>query len=120
MQLWAEVYLWYQEAPNAFRLTSEERRQLDKSNQVYREQLPGEEEILQAFNWELPFEEWGTFSATEVRMQVLGAERFSLQQIGRALAKIAWEDERVMMIHSKKFHRKDYRLPLRQVVINGV
>lgn len=113
VQLWAEVYLWWRQAPRGFRLTAVERAHLEELNRGYRTSLPGEEEIVEAFNWELPREQWGTFTPTALRTQLFFTDaRISSQQVGRALARLAREDKRVEV--SIKTHTKTriYKLPI--------
>lgn len=112
IQLWAEIYAFWKMFPQGFRLTGEERGQLDKSNQSYREMLPGEEEILQAFNWELPIELWGQFTPAEIKQFLFRNERITAQQIGRALAKLAREDSRIEYAVNSRSRVKLYLLPL--------
>lgn len=116
VQLWAEVYSWWLKEPQGFRLTAEERCALDKANRVYREMLPGEEEIRQAFNWDIPFEQWGWFTATELRRQLFEIERLSPQQIGRTLAKLVREDERIDSSRNGHSKVKMFRLPIRKAL----
>ncbi len=112
IQLWAEIYAFWKMFPHGFRLTAEERGQLDRSNQSYREMLPGEEEILQAFNWELPTELWGRFTPAEIKQFLFRNERITAQQIGRALAKLAREDCRIKYAVNSRSRVKLYLLPL--------
>ncbi len=112
VQLWAEVYLWWKQEPQGFRLTPAERRALDMANQTYRELLPGEDEVLQAFNWDLPSEQWGRFSPSELKWLLFGGERITAQQIGRALAKLAREDSRITFTTAQRVKR--YCLPIRK------
>lgn len=65
VQLWAEVYLWWWESPQGFRLSRTEREHLNQLNQQYQEALPGEEEIRQALDFDLPVEAWKEFSAAQ-------------------------------------------------------
>ena len=70
IQVWAEAVTWWRADPQSFRLTPEERNMLDQANVVYRVLLPGEEEIRQALDWDLPPEQWGQFTSTEIKWQV--------------------------------------------------
>ena len=97
VQLWAEVYRWWQENPQKFRLSDDEKLQLDKENQQYRELLPMEEEIRQALNFDLPPARWCEFSASELGKQLyFGQFRpGDTGKIGRVLTKLAREDRRI-------------------------
>lgn len=110
VQLWGEAVTWWVENPQGFRLTTEERGSLEASNRRYRELLPGEEEIRQAFNFELPVEKWGEFSGAELRGQLSCLDRTTSQQVGRVLSKLAREDERITRRIRAGYPL--YRLPL--------
>lgn len=94
-QLWAEALCWWQAEPQGFRLSLEERQALDRANRPYREQLPCEEELRQLLDWELPPEEWGWFTASDLRLRMFGCGNATAAQIGRVLAKLEREDDRV-------------------------
>ena len=111
IQLWREVYNWYGENPEGFRLTKAEQATLNERNQDFREPLPGEEEIRQALNWDLPPERWGEFSATDLaRRLFINPSSSTIRQTGRAISKIAREDERIKsrILHGVRL----YSLPL--------
>ena len=114
VQLWGEAVTWWVQNPQGFRLTAEERGRLEASNRRYRELLPGEEEIRQAFNFELPMERWGEFSGSELRGQLLFLDRTTTQQVGRVLAKLAREDERITRRTLDGYPL--YRLPLLKAI----
>lgn len=112
IQLWAEVYGWWQESPQSYHLTPDERLTLDRSNSRYREALPGEEEIRQALNFDLPADQWGEFSSTQLRdtLYSLRNNGVSVRQVGRALSKLVREDKR---LGSRLLNGiKRYRLPI--------
>jgi len=112
IQLWAEVYTLWKANPQGYRLTVEERQKLEQSNRQFREALRGEEEIRQAFNFNLPPGQWAEYSASQVRT-VLCSSLFgqvSTRQIGRVLAKLEREDTRIT---SRTLHGYQiYRIPL--------
>lgn len=104
VQLWAEVLRWWQAEPQGFRLSPEERQALDRANRPYREQLPCEEELRQLLDWELPLEEWRWFTASDLRLRMFGCGNATAAQIGRVLAKLEREDDRI-----KKKMKDGYR-----------
>jgi len=113
VQLWAEVYLWWKLDPQGFRLSPTERAHLEELNRGHREFLPGEEEILEAFNWDLPLDQWGTFTSTTLKNRVFFTNsRVTAQQVGRVLAKLTREDERITVIENTRSRVKSYRLPI--------
>lgn len=118
IQLWAEVYLWWWESPNGFRLSCVEREHLNELNRQHREMLPGEEEIRLALNWDLPLEQWGKFTSTDIRRQLFMSNGGpTVQQIGRALAKLEREEKQITYTEAHKI--KTYTLPLKNVLTNG-
>lgn len=112
IQLWAEIYAYWKMGILSFRLNAEDRAVLDEANKAYREMLPGEEELMQAFNWDLPLKLRGRFTPTEVKRFLFGNDRITAQQIGRALAKLAREDSRIECTTNSHNHAKLYLLPL--------
>lgn len=73
---------------NGFRLSHVEREHLNALNQQHRELLPGEEEISQAMDFNLPSEQWKEFSASQFVKLVLYVEGVTSRQAGRVLAKL--------------------------------
>lgn len=113
VQLWAEVYLWWQLAPQGFRLSHIERAHLEELNRGHREFLPGEEEILEAFNWDIPLDQWGEFTPATLRNRVFFTNsRVTVQQVGRVLAKLAREDERITFSENTRSRVRVYKLPI--------
>lgn len=115
IQLWSEAVTWWRANPQGFRLSQGEKCALDDSNRQFREALPGEEEIRLALNFELPVERWGEFSASQLQSQLYTAlDRVSSSQVGRALAKLEREDER---LKSRTLHGiRLYRLPIPRTI----
>lgn len=112
IQLWAEIRAYWRMGLANFRLNAEDRAMLDAANQPYREMLPGEEELMQAFNWELPAGCWGRFTPAEIKRLLFGYDRISPQQIGRVLAKLEREDARITHTTNSRSRVKLYLLPL--------
>ena len=117
VQLWAEVYLWWWENPQGFRLSRTEREHLNQLNQQYQEALPGEEEVRQMLDFDLPTEAWKEFSASQFVKLFLYGEGITTRQAGRVLAKLAREDKRITK------RTKDgctlYRLPIKNPAQSG-
>lgn len=113
-QLWAEVYVLWKENPQEFRLKTQERHELNAANRRFREMLPGEEEIREALNFDLPPDKWIEVSASGLQQQLLGRlDRLTVVQIGRALVKISREDGRITFKRPQNI--KIYRLPVAQM-----
>ena len=120
IQLWAEVYGWWQSDPQCFRLSRMERLHLEELNREYREFLPGEEEILEALDWELPPERWGDFTPKALRDRVFFLNnRVTVQQVGRVLAKLARADRRIKFTVNSISKSKTYRLPILATSVAG-
>ena len=108
IQLWVQTYLHYSDNPQGFRLTGEERNILEKSNFRYSKTVDFELEIRRLFNYDLPAENWGRFSAAELTDLIL--PRPAANKLGLALAKIEREDPRIKGNIVKGF--KKYTLPI--------
>ncbi|MDO4517308.1 MAG: VapE family protein [Bacillota bacterium] len=110
-QLWSEVYALYVQDVGGFRLTPEERAALAVSNRSFRVPAPGEDDIQSRFNFSLPETSWGEFLAAELRLQFRDQlQGFTSRRIGRTLAKMVDEDDRLSSRTLKG--RTYYRLPI--------
>lgn len=94
-QMWAQVYEQYYKAdPQGFRLTIEERANLEKSNEKYSKPIPGEIEIMDALNWEQDVSKWRWYKTSELK-DTLKLFRITPAQIGKALTRISTRDLRI-------------------------
>lgn len=119
IQLWAEVYIWWWESPNGFRLSRVEREHLNELNQQHREMLPGEEEIRLALDWDLPPEQWGRFTSTDIKRQLFPFDNsMTAAKIGRVLAKLEREDKRIEKSILDGITRRT--LPLKNTTVPGL
>lgn len=119
IQLWREVYeTLYLPDPQGFRLTTEERRVLEHDNVVrYTVPLPAEDEIMSLVDLTLPESQWKYYKAGQIKLEFAHTvlfQRYSVQQIGRALAAIARKHEKVKVTSSKG--SLSYKLPLKNTV----
>lgn len=91
--LWAEVYSWYLENPVGFRLTHEEREQLNKINSEFRILSTEERVILDCLDWEQPLEDWRERTSTQIASDILSesGQRISPQKVGSALKNLGYE-----------------------------
>lgn len=113
-QLWAEVYLLWQAAPQGFRLSPAERSTLEGLNRAYREPIKGEEEVRELLDYDLPLEQWGKFTPGQVcRILRISSSRLTPQEVGRVLAKLAREDESITFSENPHKHTKTYTLPIK-------
>lgn len=84
-QLWIQAYNEIKNNPQGFRLTPEERIELDKRNNDYSEFVPCEEEITLKMNFDTQIrEKWTT---TELNERIFD-NKSSATLIGRAVTKI--------------------------------
>lgn len=108
IQIWAQMRQEYLTTPNAFRLTKEERQQLESVNTAYTRSLDFEDELRDMLNYDLPGEQWGEFTSAQVASRL--EAKPSANRLGRVLAKLTGEDGR---IKSRILNgRRLYRLPL--------
>jgi len=84
-QLWFQVYALYKKDHKGFRLTDEERAQLESDNMEFQALLPFETEVREALDWSLPVEKWEWWRASEFMPYV---PRASAVQIGKVFARL--------------------------------
>lgn len=66
-QLWFQVYdTWLEAGTQSYRLSRDEQKLLNARNATGMEELPGEEELLEILDPDLPEEQWTFASATEL------------------------------------------------------
>lgn len=107
-QLWAQAVSLWKMNPDGFRLDNSEKKGLTQANSQFREVLPGEEEIRQALNYDLPQSQWGEFSSCELKGQLFGRlDHLTSSQVGRALSKIEGEDSSITarVLKGVRLHR---------------
>ena len=92
-QLWRQVYeqLYLKDA-QGFRLTAEEREELQRANMKHNKPLPGETEILDKLDWDAS-SGWDWYRTTDIKESL--CLHIDARQIGRALTRIAERDPRV-------------------------
>lgn len=110
-QLWAQVYVLYQQNPQGFRLDGVSRAALEAVNAQYTRALDYELELRDMLNYDLPVEQWGEFTAAEISARL--STRPPANRLGRVLAKLANEDKRVTsrLIDGRRL----YRLPMQKM-----
>lgn len=108
MQLWVQVYeQFYLKNPQGFRLTAEEREQLQRDNAQYSKPLPGEIELNDSLEWNCPVSKWSWYRTTTIK-QALNLP-VTAAQLGKVLTKLANNDSRIQMKAPK--NQKQYLLP---------
>ena len=86
-QIWAQSTAQFQKDKNAFRLTRTEMQQLNADNRQFAKLLPFEQEVLDSFNFEMPFAQWKWLTASDIGARAT-AGRASAAQIGQVLTKL--------------------------------
>ena len=91
LQLWRQIKIMCENNPNEFRLTKEERRQLEARNCQHEKPLKAQEEIEDIFadaeNDSEGFE-WRYTTVSEFKVEYNSLSRYTVEQIGRALDKL--------------------------------
>lgn len=108
MQLWVQIYeQFYLKNPQGFRLTAEEREQLQRDNAQYSKPLPGEIELYDSLEWNYTVSKWNWYRTTTIK-QALNLP-VTAAQLGKVLTKLASNDSRIQMKAPK--NQKQYLLP---------
>ena len=110
-QLWAQVYsTLYLKDKNGFRLTDKEQKLLQQENEQYAMPLPGELELRDLLDFDMPEDNWPRLTTTELMQAMPRTCRITTNQLGRIVHKLAKEDNRVRITRPKNKVR--YYLPL--------
>ena len=86
LQLWAQVYEQYHHDKSGFRLTPEEREQLEQRNGTHRKLLKGEAEILDILN-SAENNEWKDTTVTNFKACYRALDKYSVEEVGKVLNK---------------------------------
>lgn len=114
IRLWVQVYQeWLEKGKQCFRLTVEERAELETRNQGYEVQLRGEQEVLDLLDFDLPEEKWRWVSPAVVAS--FAGRATSSRGVGRILAKLSKADQRVEFKKTK--FRNLYKIPLSETLV---
>lgn len=93
MQLWRQVYEQrYLKDAQGFRLTADEREELQRANMKHNKPLPGETEIMDKLDWEA-VSGWDWYTAASIKEML--CLNIDAGRVGRALTRIAERDQRV-------------------------
>ena len=83
-KVWAEAYEDFRKhGQQSFRLTAEERKQLDIINESYRVESEEERLIRDLFDWEQPAEEWKEYTASQIAEMI--GHNASAVKVGKVL-----------------------------------
>lgn len=111
-QLWAQMLALYENDPQGFRLTKEERWQLEGRNCDYEQPLPCEVAVMELLDFALPVEKWRAVSAGTIAA-FANLPKNSDRQVGRVLTRLVKNEPRVK--YKKSNARKTYLLPLKSI-----
>lgn len=101
-QFWSQCYYEYSVNPNCFRLTDEEMDKLKKINKESMELLPSEEELRNRFDFDAPEADWNwTTSSALKNLPEYDVEKYTVEQIGKALTAIMQDENRVKKRRNK-------------------
>lgn len=109
-QLWRQIYeQYYLPDPEGYRLTEDEKAELQRRNRKYNKTIPGEIEIMDSLDWEKPISEWKWKKVSDVKNMLYEFRFYDSQKIGRVLAKMAVNDPRIKTKNVSNY--KYYLLP---------
>lgn len=112
-QFWSQMAVEYNAlGRSCFRLTSEERAELERRNGNYTRALDMEDELRDLLNWDLPESQWAeaTVAAITSTLAIRLGTRPPAVKVGRVLNKVMREDSR---IGSRWLHgARVYKLPI--------
>lgn len=100
MQLWAQAYGMYRDDPTGYRLTPDERAVLEYQNTQYAKLLPYEQELRDAFDFELSPHNWSKLTAAEISTRITNGKA-PAEQIGKVLKKMIKDGEDITQTISK-------------------
>ena len=102
LQFWSQCYHAFCADHNCFRLTDEEQEHLKEINRESMELLPAEEELRNRFDFEAPETEWNWMTASTLKnLPEYDVDRYTVQQIGKALTAISQDDDRIKQDRGK-------------------
>ena len=110
-QLWAQMYQAFLAKPMGFRLTGQEREELNERNREYVKPLDHEMEIRALFDYSIPEAEWPELATTDICNRL--SPRPPANRVGRVLTKLASEDKRITKRAITGVCR--YRLPVKKL-----
>lgn len=110
-QLWGQLYQDFLADPTGFRLTPQERVELDTRNREYTKPLDYEMEVRALFDYSIPVEDWAELSATDVANRI--QPKPPANRVGRVLGKVAKEDNR--MCRRLLDGVSKYRMPMKRL-----
>lgn len=102
-QFWAQCYAAVCENPQCFRLTGEERQQLEERNKEVMEMLPAEDELRLRFDLDAPIEKWNWVQPSVLKnLPDYDVSYYSAKEIGAAIRAIMKDVPEIQHKHSNR------------------
>jgi len=102
-QFWAQCYHEFSVNSKCFILSDEEKAYLKEENKDSMELLPSEEELLNRLDFDAPESEWHEVTVSTIKnLPEYNVDRYTIEQIGKALSAISQNDTRVLYKRTKK------------------
>ena len=79
---------------HGFRLSGAEREKLGHMNRIFEKPLRCELEVRELFIYDMPHENWNYYTSAEISKRLMPIP--PAENVGRVLAKLAREDERIL------------------------
>ena len=111
MDMWGYFYHLYKLDNNAFRLTDDERAELERRNRSHNCELKGEAEVLDLMDFTLDKQYWTEVNPAKLARFMTG---ISAMQVGKILTKLAGDDDRVEKV--RKNNQNLYIVPLKRSI----
>lgn len=109
-KVWAEAYEDFRKhGQHSFRLTAEEREQLDTINDSYRVESEEERLLLDLFDWEQPVEEWKEYTATQIA-ELIG-HNVSARKVGKVLSNPPFQSTAGRVLEGIKRYKMPRKVP---------
>lgn len=102
-QFWSQCYVVVHENPQCFRLTEEERKQLEEKNKEVLEMLPAEDELRLRLDFDAPLKIWHWVVPSALRnLPDYDVDRYTSQELGAAIRAIMRDVPEIQRKHSNK------------------
>lgn len=102
-QFWAQCHAVFCENPQCFRLTEEERQQLEERNKAVMEMLPAEDELRLRLDFDASLESWNWVQPSALKNLLdYDVTLYSAKEIGAAIRSIMNDVPNIRYKHTKK------------------
>lgn len=102
-QFWVQCYAAVCKNPQCFRLSEEERQQLEEQNKEVMEMLPAEDELRLRLDFEAPLESWHWVQPSALKnLLEYEVDRYKPKEIGAAIRAIMRDVPEIQQKHSNR------------------